>query len=72
MQSGKAKPYRSYVLRCWQEQEAASDRPPVWRFVLQEISGKQRRLGFGSFEHMMGFLLDELTAISLHRAEGEE
>lgn len=72
MQSGNANPYQSYLLRCWQEQKAAPDRPPVWRFVLQEISGKQRRLGFGSFEQMADFVLDELTAISRQRAEGEE
>ena len=59
--------YRSYVLRCWQEQEAAPDRPPVWRFVLQEISGEQRRLGFGDFEQMADFLLHELVGSNSHQ-----
>ncbi len=71
MHHGKVKAYRSYLLRCWQEQGATPDQPPVWRFVLQEISGEQRQLGFGSFEQMADFLLDELMGSSRHQVAGE-
>lgn len=59
MQPKKARPYCSYLLRCWQEQ------PSVWRFAVQEVSGEQRQWAFASFEQMMDFLLDELMGPEL-------
>jgi hypothetical protein len=71
MQGKKAKPYRSYLLRCWQEQAAAPGQPPVWRFVVQEVSGEQRQWAFGSFEQVVDFLLDELWGPELSQKADE-
>ncbi|MCL4299101.1 MAG: hypothetical protein KJ077_25420 [Anaerolineae bacterium] len=71
MDGKKAKPYRSYLLRCWQEQAATSGQPSVWRFVVQEVSGEQRQWAFGSFEQVVGFLLDELLGSELFHNTAE-
>jgi hypothetical protein len=71
MHRGKVKSYRSYLLRCWQEQGGTPGQPPVWRSVLPEVVGEQRRLAFGSFELMVDFLLDELMGSSRHQVTGE-
>ncbi|MCL4299120.1 MAG: hypothetical protein KJ077_25515 [Anaerolineae bacterium] len=60
MQRKKARPYRSYLLRCWQEQAAGPGQPSVWRFGVQEVSGEQRQWAFASFEEMGDFLRGEL------------
>ncbi|MBE7555558.1 MAG: hypothetical protein HS126_31295 [Anaerolineales bacterium] len=60
MQRKKARLYRSYLLRCWQEQAAGSGQSSVWRFGVQEVSGEQRQWTFGSFEAVVDFLLNEL------------
>jgi hypothetical protein len=65
MQGEKAKSYHSYLLRCWQEQAATPDQPAVWRFVVQEVAGEQRRWAFGAFEQVMDFLLNTLLGSEL-------
>lgn len=71
MQPKKARPYRSYLLRCWQEQAAVLGRPSVWRFVVQEVSGEQRQWAFASFEQVMDFLLGELMGPELAQKADE-
>jgi hypothetical protein len=51
--------YHSYVLRCWQEEQASPERPPG-RFILQDESDAQRQHAFGSFEQLVAFLRSEL------------
>jgi hypothetical protein len=48
--------YKSYLLRCWQEQDRSQTSPSrIWRFALQDTrSGKQR--GFASIEALMAYL----------------
>jgi len=65
MQRKKVKSYRSYLLRCWQEQAAAPGQLPVWRFAVQEVSGEQRQWAFSTFEQVMDFLRDELLGPEL-------
>jgi hypothetical protein len=76
MQREKSRPYRAYLLRCWQEGEAASGKKPLWRFSLEEIlpsapstgSGQRklkapperRRKGFSSLEALTAFLRAKL------------
>lgn len=71
MQRKKARPYRSYLLRCWQEQAAGPGQPSVWRFGVQEVSGEQRQWAFGSFEEMVDFLLKELWGSELAQIGNE-
>jgi len=77
MQREKSHPYRAYLLRCWQEGEAASGKEPLWRFSVEEIlpssppagSGQRklkalperRRKGFSSLEALIAFLRAELA-----------
>jgi hypothetical protein len=62
----KPPPYRTYLVRCWQEREAALGEESHWRFWLEEISHKQRKKGFGNLEALFAFLRTELA-----RDEGE-
>ena len=54
--------YRSFLLRCWQEQNADQDKPPLWRFALQEVAEEQRQHAFSSFEQLVDFLRNEVVA----------
>jgi P pilus assembly chaperone PapD len=56
----KSHPYRAYLLRCWREGEAASDREPLWRFSVEEILPERRRKGFNNLEALIAFLRAEL------------
>ena len=55
-------PYRACLVRCWKEETILPDESPVWRFMLQEIPGEQRRWGFSRFEdlveHLRASLMD--------------
>ncbi len=48
--------YQVYVLRMWQEQDAAPGRPAVWRLSLEDPRTRQRR-AFQSVDEM-GLFLD--------------
>ncbi len=52
---------RAYLLRCWQEGEAAPGKEPRWRFSLEDVLHERRRKGFDSLEALITFLRDELT-----------
>ena len=54
-------PYRAYLLRCWQEREAAPGQEPPWRFSVEEILGERRRKGFSSLRALITFLRTELA-----------
>jgi hypothetical protein len=53
--------YRAYLLRCWQERDAGTDRGSPWRFAVEEVFGERRRQGFGSLEALVSFLSSELA-----------
>lgn len=61
-QREKSHPYRAYLLRCWQEGEAASGKEPPWRFSVEEILPERRRKGFSSLEALVAFLRAELDS----------
>ena len=61
MQGEKHHPYRAYLLRCWQEGEAALGQEPAWRFSVEEILHERRRQGFSSLEGLIAFLRAELA-----------
>ena len=54
-------PYRAYLLRCWQDTEAAPDQEPPWRFSVEEIRGERRRKGFSGLRALIAFLRSELA-----------
>jgi hypothetical protein len=53
-------PDRAYLIRCWQEQDAASGDPPRWRFSLEEVLHQRKRWGFRDLEALIAFLRAEL------------
>jgi hypothetical protein len=61
MQGEESHPYRAYLLRCWQEGEAAPGEEPLWRFSVEEISNERRRKGFTSLGALIAFLRAELA-----------
>jgi hypothetical protein len=54
-------PYRTYLLRCWREDNTSPNQIPMWRFSVEEVLGKRGRRGFASFEEVVAFLRKELT-----------
>jgi len=62
MQREKSHPYRAYLLRCWQEGEAAPGKEPLWRFSVEEILPERRRKGFSSLEALVAFLRAEFAS----------
>ena len=57
----KKRLYRAYVLRCWQEEEAAADRPPCYRFSVEEILHRRSWQGVDSLDALFALLQDELA-----------
>jgi hypothetical protein len=62
MHGEKSHPNRAYLLRCWQEGEAAAGQEPLWRFSVEEIVPERRRKGFTSLEALLAFLRAELDS----------
>jgi hypothetical protein len=87
MQREKSRPYRAYLLRCWQEGEAAPGKEPLWRFSVEEIlsfapsagSGQsklkalpeRRRKGFSGLEALIAFLRARLDSSEDEPSDGE-
>jgi hypothetical protein len=57
------KSYRSYALRCRQEQLAPPDEPPIWHFVVEEVAKEGHQREFRSLQEVMEFLVDELLGV---------
>jgi len=62
VQREKSHPNHAYLLRCWQEGEAASGKESLWRFLVEEILPEQRRKGFNNLEALIAFLRAELDS----------
>jgi hypothetical protein len=62
MRREKDEGYRAYLLRCWQEGGAGTDRGCPWRFAVEEVFGERRQQGFGSLEALLAFLRGELAS----------
>jgi hypothetical protein len=52
--------YRSYLVRCWQEQGPTSTQAAVWRFSLTIIAEKQTDYGFSDLAALVEFVQSEL------------
>jgi len=63
--------YRSYLVRCWQEQKPTSTQAAVWRFSLTVIDEKQTDYGFSDLAALVEFLQSEL-GIREPRKEGAD
>jgi hypothetical protein len=61
MREEKGRPYHAYLLRCWQEGEAASGEGARWRFSVEDVLQKRPRQGFDSLAALVAFLQAELT-----------
>jgi len=70
MPKEKAGSYRSYLLRCWQEERTTPQQPPAWRFVLQDVSDAQRQQAFGDFEQLVAFLRREILEEEERKEDG--
>ena len=71
MHRNRGRPARAYLLRCWQEGNAAPEQPPRWRFSVEEVLRKGPRRGFQSLEALMAYLQAELAAGSEDELPGE-
>jgi hypothetical protein len=60
MSDGTHPTYRSYLVRCWQEQGSTPDQPAVWHFSLTVIGEKQTPYGFSNLAALVEFLQSEL------------
>lgn len=70
MPKEKTGSYRSYLLRCWQEEHTRPEQPPLWRFMLQDVADAQRQHAFGSFEQLVAFLRTEILEEKDRREDG--
>jgi hypothetical protein len=61
MPSRNDHPARAYLLRCWQEGEAAPGKKVRWRFSLESVLQRRPRRGFDSLEALAAFLQAELA-----------
>ncbi len=57
-----------YVLTIWQEREASSDQPAVWRYSLEDARTGERR-AFAILEQMVAFLVAFLREQTGDRSE---
>jgi hypothetical protein len=56
--------YRSFLLRCWQEEEEAGPSgEPDWRFVLVHFDHEQKKKGFSCLKALMAYLQAELGCV---------
>ena len=62
MKSASNKPYRVYIVRCWENQDTATDVSS--RFVL-EIPGTGERYGFTSADMLLRALKNQLDTAPL-------
>jgi hypothetical protein len=55
---------RAYLIRCWQENAAASSgahpHTPRWRFSVEEVLHERKRWGFEELDALFAFLRAEL------------
>lgn len=61
-------PDRAYLIRCWQEGDAAELR---WRFSAEEVLHERRRRGFADLASLLEYLRANLSRAELGSA-GEE
>jgi hypothetical protein len=52
--------YHSFVVRCWQEPGAGTDREQTWRFLLVECDNQRKRRGFASLDELVDYFRQEL------------
>ena len=54
-------PYRSYILRCWQESSTSVEGSgrATWRFSLLEVGGLQPRRAFPDLQALLAFLAEQ-------------
>jgi hypothetical protein len=55
------RPYRAYLVRCWQEGEPSCDEGHRWRFSVEEVLHERRQRGFSGLEALLAFLRTELV-----------
>jgi len=64
--------YRSYLVRCWQEQGPTSNQAAVWHFSLMIIDEKRTHYGFSDLEALVEFLQSELAITELGKEVSDE
>jgi hypothetical protein len=60
MSPEKLKAYRSFLLRCWQEEEIAPGQHPAWRFSIEGVSSSLDRQGFNNLQELLTFIYNAL------------
>jgi hypothetical protein len=49
-----------YVVTLWQERPTSSDKPAIWRFILEDARTGHKR-GFGSLEALSAYVRRRMT-----------
>ncbi len=57
--------YRSFLFTAWEERRQTAAADPVWRFGLEDAHGVNRRRVFATLEEVMGYVKEELTALTV-------
>jgi hypothetical protein len=68
-------PYRSFILRCWQECVASAEGRPTWRFSLLEVGSVEPRRAFANLQTLLAFLAEQTGAAAGgedHTPSGEQ
>jgi hypothetical protein len=63
MSPEKLKVYRSFLLRCWQEEDISSGQGSTWRFSVEGVSSHLGRQGFNNLHELLIFLHSTLLII---------
>jgi hypothetical protein len=66
------RPYRCFLVRCWQEDDARAGDEPAWRFTVQEAGEDRFRRSFSRFEDVEMYLETELKVHARHGAEQQK
>jgi hypothetical protein len=59
----KLKVYRSFLVRCWQEEEISSSQAAPWRFSVEGVSSPLERQGFNNLQDLLVFLHEMLLIV---------
>lgn len=69
MSPEKLKAYRSFLIRCWQEEEVTPGQHPAWRFSIEGVSSSLNRQGFHDLQALLAFLYNTLLIPEIESPE---
>jgi hypothetical protein len=58
---GAARAHRSFLLRCWHEQDGEQSGARIWRFSVREVSDEPAEVLLSSPGELVDFLIESLA-----------